>query len=132
MFLKRSFILFGVLFFLTEPFIVHAVPLFGNKPVQVCPSCGMKDMCGPVCCCVGEHSCDAPSPMGETAFRAGGCVPDRPTLAPTFSDLAKLLPGAGCLTFFRDAVPARPGPRPGYTGPDLAPASPPPEFSTQA
>jgi hypothetical protein len=89
---KRLFLLSGVLFLLFEPFAVHSglfVKAFGS---QICPGCGMKDVCGPVCCCVGSENCGSVEGTDGSSLRSVNCAPDRPALATSFSDMAKLLP----------------------------------------
>jgi len=99
--LRKLFLLGGAFFFMAEPFLVHfGAFTLGSKAPVVCPSCGMKDICGPICCCGTDETCGIPEGQEGPALVAAGCAQERPLLTSSFSDSPKYLPGA-FISFYR-------------------------------
>jgi len=128
---RKLFLLGGAFFFLAEPFLVQASFFLEQTPQQVCSSCGMRDICGPVCCCGVDETCGTGEGTEGPAFRAAGCSQEKPLLAFGFSDMTKFLPApSGPLFHGRPSIVLALAPTP-LPSRGVAPLSPPPEMTAR-
>jgi len=81
MVLKRLFLVIWIFLWVAEPFMALAAPAPKVKSTT-CASCGMKNTCGKVCCCLhsdghekSTSSVSAPTQQRALGLYAKGCSP---------------------------------------------------------
>jgi hypothetical protein len=85
---RKIFFLLLITLWVAEPFLSLATPR--NHLHHICPTCGMEDMCGDICCCVnGKALCGRLS-----GLYPAGCTPDNAQTLFSPQSAVKFLPAS--------------------------------------